>query len=125
MVQDMDLEIATYALKQSYDEEILRDGIMNPQHLGDTYFRYLLQQALPKFLDPERKVVMKRTFLSKSMNGMGGIEGLTDSAYPITHLPQAILMELVEDSVSHTLWDRESTGGLMLGEHIWTQCVEK
>ena len=42
MVQDIDLEIVTYALKQSYDGETLTDAILNPQYLGDTYFRHLL-----------------------------------------------------------------------------------
>ena len=69
MVQDMDLEIATKALKQTYNEGILKDGILNPQHLGGTYLRHLLQQALPKFLDSERKSVHE-THLSEPRIGI-------------------------------------------------------
>ena len=63
IVNEIDLEIAIKALKETYDVGTLKEGILNPPHWGGTVLRQLLQQALPAFLalEPDRKVFLKRT----------------------------------------------------------------
>ena len=126
IVREIDLDVAVRALQGTYDAETLREGILNPPHMGGTVLRQLLQQALPAFLslEPDRKVFLKRTLLSQAINDRGEIEGFTASPYSIKQLPESVKWDLVEDSVSHTLWDREYRWVDAQGVHIDPVCNE-
>ena len=55
---------------------------------------------------------------------MGEIEGFTDSPCSIKQLPEPIKWDLVEDSISHTLWDREYRWVDAQGVHLDPVCNE-
>ena len=55
-VEEMDIDIVIHALMQTYDENTLKAAMLDPMQTRGIHLRQMLQMALPKFLDQERRV---------------------------------------------------------------------
>ena len=89
-VEEMDIDIAIHALMQTHDENTLKAAMLDPVQARGIHIRHMLQAALPKFLDQERRVTLRPTFISQALNGKGELEGLMESPCPVSQLPQVI-----------------------------------
>ena len=91
-VEEMDAFTSIQALLFTYDESTLVQAMQDP-----IQFRYLLQNALPGFLEEDRKVYLRPTLLSNAINQDGSLEGLYMTPCPLQELPQSTLEILAED----------------------------
>ena len=99
-VEEMDIDIVIHALMQTYDENTLKAAMLNSMQTRGIHLRQMIQMALPQFLDQERRVTLKPSFVSQALNEKGELEGLTESPCPVSQLPPVIKEALAEDRLS-------------------------